>query len=729
MQPFNENRPPSVYSLVLYALGFMLLWEWLRPLTQITSTEDTQIFVVFTAFLFIVAYFRLPFWISFAIKLIALLYAVHALYYPDVFLSFQWVPHLIGDLQSSLALIWDQQWTEMSSLSRSLLFFILLWLVSYLMHYWLIQAKRIFLFLFITVLYITVLDTFTPYDAKMAIVRTVFIGLILVGILRIMKIVEAEGFSLMKGRFPVMWMVPLTVVIALSSTLGLLAPKASPQWPDPVPFITSMSDKGEEGAGINTRFARIGYGTNDSRLGGPFKFDYKEVFTATVKERHYWRVETKDAYTGKGWENSFSNEQLLLDRRSVEYAAPGSSLIEQGGAQMVKEEASINMAKTYPFIVSPGVITSIQAKKNVDFMLDPLTGQINTTNGGNPTRLKQYKLEYELPLYDKKKLRESSQSYPQYVTQYYLQLPAELPQRVKKLAARIVKNEDNPYDKAKAVENYFSLNNFGYDTVDVRVPKKNEDYVDKFLFDAQKGYCDNFSTSMIVLLRSVGIPARWVKGFTYGEYQDTKNVYKTYKITNANAHSWPEVYFAGVGWVPFEPTRGFSNPTPIEEEMKSASAPVAPPVKKNDKKQVQPDKKEQSASKGQNGDGTLAIIGTALLYVIPLTVAAALLALLFRKKWLRQYYIWKFRRRNGSGTFADAYDRLLWLTQLYGLKKDPSYTLREYAVYVDRSLDTRDMRRLTSAYESLQYSNKQMADPWTETNKELWENLIKKLRG
>lgn len=707
----------------------MLLWEWLRPLTQITSTEDTQIFVVFTAFLFIVAYFRLPFWISFPIKLIALLYAVHALYYPDVFLSFQWVPHLIGDLQSSLALIWDQQWTEMSSLSRSLLFFILLWLVSYLMHYWLIQAKRIFLFLFITVLYITVLDTFTPYDAKMAIVRTVFIGLILVGILRIMKIVEAEGFSLMKGRFPVMWMVPLTVVIALSSTLGLLAPKASPQWPDPVPFITSMSDKGEEGAGINTRFARIGYGTNDSRLGGPFKFDYKEVFTATVKERHYWRVETKDAYTGKGWENSFSNEQLLLDRRSVEYAAPGSSLIEQGGAQMVKEEASINMAKTYPFIVSPGVITSIQAKKNVDFMLDPLTGQINTTNGGNPTRLKQYKLEYELPQYDKKKLRESSRSYPQYVTQYYLQLPAELPQRVKKLAARIVKNEDNPYDKAKAVENYFSLNNFGYDTVDVRVPKKNEDYVDKFLFDAQKGYCDNFSTSMIVLLRSVGIPARWVKGFTYGEYQDTKNVYKSYKITNANAHSWPEVYFAGVGWVPFEPTRGFSNPTPIEEEMKRASAPVAPPVKKKDKKQVQPDKKEQSASKGQNGDGTLAIIGTALLYVIPLTVAAALLAVLFRKKWLRQYYIWRFRRRKGSGTFSDAYDRLLWLTQLYGLKKDPSYTLREYAVYVDRSLDTRDMRRLTSAYESLQYSNKQMADPWTETNKELWENLIKKLRG
>ncbi|WP_062239883.1 DUF4129 domain-containing transglutaminase family protein [Fictibacillus sp. FJAT-27399] len=729
MQAFKDNRPSPIYSLVLYALGFMLLWEWLRPLTQITSTEDTQVFVVFTAFLFIITYFKLPVWLSFPIKLIALLYAVHALYYPDVFLSFQWVPHLIGDLESNLMFIWNQEWTEMSSLSRSLLFFVLLWLVSYLMHYWLIQAKRIFLFLFITVLYITVLDTFTPYDAKMAIVRTVFIGLVLVGILRIMKIVETEGFSLMKGRFPIMWMVPITVVIALSSTLGLLAPKASPQWPDPVPFIASMSDKGEEGSGINSKFARIGYGTNDSHLGGPFEFDYKEVFTATVKEKHYWRVETKDAYTGKGWENSFSPEFHALNPQSVEYTAPISSLIEPGGAQMMKEKATIKMAKTYPFVLSPGVITSIQAKKNVDFMLDPLTGKIDTMSGGDPTRLKKYQMEYELPQYDEKKLRESSQSYPQYVTEYYLQLPKELPLRVKKLAASIVKNAENPYDKAKAVENFFSLNNFGYDTVDVRAPKKNEDYVDKFLFDAKKGYCDNFSTSMIVLLRSVGIPARWVKGFTYGEYQETKNMNKTYKVTNANAHSWPEVYFSGVGWVPFEPTRGFSNPSQIEEEVKSAAASVASPVKKKNKQEVQPDEKDQSASKGQNGDGSLAILGKSLLYAIPLIFAAALLALVFRKKWLRQYYIWRFRRRKGTGTFADAYDRLLWLAQLYGLKKDPSYTLREYAVYVDRSLDTRDMRMLTSAYESLQYGNRKTADQWTDTNKKLWENLIKKLRG
>ena len=62
---------------------------------------------------------------------------------------------------------------------------------------------------------------------------------------------------------------------------------------------------------------------------------------------------------------------------------------------------------------------------------------------------------------------------------------------------------------------------------------------------------------MVVLLRAAGIPARWAKGYTEGE----RTIYQgesVYKVTNNNAHSWVEVYFSGIGWVPFEPTKGFS---------------------------------------------------------------------------------------------------------------------------------------------------------------------------
>ena len=68
---------------------------------------------------------------------------------------------------------------------------------------------------------------------------------------------------------------------------------------------------------------------------------------------------------------------------------------------------------------------------------------------------------------------------------------------------------------------------------------------------------------MIVLLRSAGIPARWVKGYTEGTLDNTLASAEgedVYTITNDNAHSWVEVYFPEYGWIPFEPTKGFTNP-------------------------------------------------------------------------------------------------------------------------------------------------------------------------
>ncbi|MGO2853162.1 MAG: transglutaminase-like domain-containing protein, partial [Tetragenococcus koreensis] len=67
---------------------------------------------------------------------------------------------------------------------------------------------------------------------------------------------------------------------------------------------------------------------------------------------------------------------------------------------------------------------------------------------------------------------------------------------------------------------------------------------------------DNFSSAMVVMLRSVGIPARWTKGFTSGEEVSEDR----YVVRNSDAHSWPEVYFEGYGWLPFEPTPSFSQP-------------------------------------------------------------------------------------------------------------------------------------------------------------------------
>ncbi len=138
----------------------------------------------------------------------------------------------------------------------------------------------------------------------------------------------------------------------------------------------------------------------------------------------------------------------------------------------------------------------------------------------------------------------------------YLQTPETLPERVKELAVSITKDETNDYDKVKAIEQYLSTN-FAYTLSPGNTPA-GKDFADYFLFDLQKGYCTYFATSMTILTRCLGIPSRYIEGFILPSI--TKKGYtNVYEITNQQAHAWTEVYFEGIGWIPFEPTSSFSN--------------------------------------------------------------------------------------------------------------------------------------------------------------------------
>ncbi len=137
----------------------------------------------------------------------------------------------------------------------------------------------------------------------------------------------------------------------------------------------------------------------------------------------------------------------------------------------------------------------------------------------------------------------------------YLQVPNNLPQRVKDLAVSLVSRADTDYDKAKAIEQYLSKN-YPYN-LDVRSTPRNRDFVDYFLFDLKQGYCSYYASAMAVLARCVGLPARYVEGYMLPP-EPTKNDSTTYIVTNMQAHAWVEIYFEGYGWLPFEPTSPFS---------------------------------------------------------------------------------------------------------------------------------------------------------------------------
>src|SRR5699024_8494116 len=172
---------------------------------------------------------------------------------------------------------------------------------------------------------------------------------------------------------------------------------------------------------------------------------------------------------------------------------------------------------------------------------------------------------------------------------------------------------------------------FVYETTDVAVPEADEDYVDQFLFETQQGYCDNYSTSMVVLLRALDIEARWVKGFTGGDevLTNEQSDKSTYEITNEHAHSWVEVYFAGVGWVPFEPTKGFTPDQPIvpEDDMEEAEDPLneesldEEQIESEEDESVEENEQDSIEQKDEQGKSTILkwLLITLLIIIAGLT--------------------------------------------------------------------------------------------------------------
>ena len=154
-------------------------------------------------------------------------------------------------------------------------------------------------------------------------------------------------------------------------------------------------------------------------------------------------------------------------------------------------------------------------------------------------------------------LRRAGTDYPTHIVQKYTQLHDELPERVRDLALQLTASAETPYDKAKAIE--FYLSGFPY-TLEVEPPPFNADGVDHFLFTLGEGYSEYFGSAMTVMLRSIGIPARFVTGYTTGDKVVDRDLYV---VTDSHSHGWIEAYMPNYGWIPFEPTPGRSIPVAV----------------------------------------------------------------------------------------------------------------------------------------------------------------------
>ena len=138
---------------------------------------------------------------------------------------------------------------------------------------------------------------------------------------------------------------------------------------------------------------------------------------------------------------------------------------------------------------------------------------------------------------------------PRSLTDDQLHLPRDLDQRVQDLTDSLVQDEDSDYERALALQNFFTGGAFTYDLSPPQVPQ-GSDPLTHFLFQDRIGYCEQYASAMAVMARQAGIPARVAVGYTAGRPSGDDR----WTVAARDAHAWPELYFEGSGWVRFEPT-------------------------------------------------------------------------------------------------------------------------------------------------------------------------------
>ncbi len=302
-----------------------------------------------------------------------------------------------------------------------------------------------------------------------------------------------------------------------------------------------------------------GFFGSNLTLGGALHLNNTPIMEArATSSARYWEAVAYDKYNGKGWENtdSVSLAMRTPDMRIVNANFAARDAVTQTikvfypTAQLFGEPMPVAWNK--PIVAQmnrdPNANTNDAAP---DSVAPPL---ISMAYSGVPTRANdEYTVLSLVSKADIRSLRKTSNNYPTWVTDRYLQLPPNIPARVKLLAERITKDTTNNYDKATVLEAY--LRTFTYNEF-IQPPPPDRDVVDYFLFTSRQGYCNYYASAMAVMLRELGIPARAASGYARGEYDSETGVYR---IRESDSHTWVEAFFPSYGWIQFEPTA--SQPT------------------------------------------------------------------------------------------------------------------------------------------------------------------------
>ena len=293
-----------------------------------------------------------------------------------------------------------------------------------------------------------------------------------------------------------------------------------------------------------------GYGNNMFLgTGGPLGNELVLTVRPYAGEKYYGRM----YWTARTYDNYVGNGQWVTTIAGSEPMGPNQNYLKYPSWEMRKNldftfSSRISLLQTLYYPAEPlkvnREVRAIVAKTEegeIDFnalIMDP------------PLRAgEEYRVTASVAQPSVLAMREAVNEYPDWVKDRYLQLPENFSPRIAELAQQVAGNAETNYDKVVAVTQY--LRRAITYSESIPEPPRGRDPLEWFLFDQRAGFCNYYASAEVVMLRSLGIPARLSAGYSQGDWDPEQ---KLYEVIGKDSHAWPEVYFTNVGWITFEPT-------------------------------------------------------------------------------------------------------------------------------------------------------------------------------
>ncbi len=443
----------------------------------------------------------------------------------------------------------------------------------------------------------------------------------------------------------------------------------------------------------------VDLGKDLRRPGGARQFTY----STTTDESLYFRLLTLDTFDGTTWSASRTGEQvrnepdLLVD-------VPGLSSDVATEPTTTTIDVASMVAPWVPVPFPSVRVVGLSGRWLWDLDGLTLSSRLSSASG------QSYIAESVLVKPTRDQLIAAPSGYPEEVSRF-LELPPEIPQIITDTANQVAGESTNGFDKAFALQQFLRSTDFTYSIeapVDDGYDGDGFDVIATFL-EKKSGYCVHYASAMAIMARALDIPARVSLGYLPGDRLGGTGERRSYAVATDDLHSWPELYFSGIGWVPFEPTpgRGYVPDYAVSEATDDATAsPDDLNSANRDPQQQAPAPQEPGATTTSQAGESAPPVGVFLTLGL---VALAILGFPWLSRTVRRRK--RFRDiRSGRAGPLDAWQELTETALDFGIDASTADTPRGFAARLTESArlagaDAIALERLLDRVERLRFSS------------------------